>query len=116
MKRFEYGYFEGERALYNTHGAELVDCTFANGESPLKESGALELSGCIFKWKYPLWYSNNIKARGTTLLDTARSGIWYTHNIEMTDCMIEAPKTFRRSSGIKLKNCQLTFNRALKLL
>lgn len=107
MKRFEYGYFEGERALYNTHGAELIDCTFANGESPLKESGDLELSGCIFKWKYPLWYSKNIKAVKTTLLDTARSGIWYTHNIEMTDCMIEAPKTFRRSSGIKLKNCQL---------
>ena len=107
MKRFEYGYFEGERALYNTHDAALVGCTFANGESPLKESGELELSGCIFKWKYPLWYSENIKVKETTLLDTARSGIWYTHNIEMIDCMIEAPKTFRRSSGITLKKCHL---------
>ena len=107
MKKLEYGYYEGERALYNSHGLHLVDATFANGESPLKESSEIELSGGIFKWKYPLWYCKNITAKGTTLLDTARSGIWYTHNIEMTDCFIEAPKTFRRSSGIKLHNCSL---------
>ena len=107
MKKLEYGYYEGERALYNSHNLRLVDATFANGESPLKESGDIELSGGIFKWKYPLWYCKNITANGTTLLDTARSGIWYTHGIRMTDCFIEAPKTFRRSSGITLHNCQL---------
>ena len=107
MKKYEFGYYEGERALYNSHDICLVDATFANGESPLKESSGIELLGGIFKWKYPLWYCKNIKADGTTLLDTARSGIWYTHNIEMSDCMIEAPKTFRRSSKITLKNCRL---------
>ena len=107
MKKLEYGYYEGERALYNSHGLHLVEATFANGESPLKESSDILLEGGIFKWKYPLWYCKNIKADGTTLLDTARSGIWYTDNIEMKNCVIEAPKTFRRSTNITLVNCQL---------
>ncbi len=107
MKTYTQGFFTGERALYNSHGIEIVDSTFADGESPLKESSELLLSGCIFKWKYPLWYSKNIKANDCVLLETARSGIWYTENIEMTDCVIEAPKTFRRASDIKLINCTL---------
>jgi hypothetical protein len=107
MKKLEYGYYEGERALYNSHGLHLVEATFANGESPLKESSDILLEGGIFKWKYPLWYCKNIKVEGTTLLDTARSGIWYTDNIEMKNCVIEAPKTFRRASNITLVNCQL---------
>ncbi len=107
MKTYEQGFFTGERALYNSHSLRVVDSTFADGESPLKESSEIELSGCIFKWKYPLWYSKNIVARDCVLLETARSGIWYTENIEMTDCVIEAPKTFRRASGIKLVRCTL---------
>lgn len=107
MKEVEYGYFEGERAMYDQHSMRLVDCTFANGESPLKECSELELSGCIFKWKYPLWYSESIVANNTTLLDTARSGIWYTKDIRMENCLIEAPKTFRRAEDITLKNCTL---------
>ena len=107
MEKLEYGYYEGERALYNSHNLHLVKATFANGESPLKESSDLQLSGGIFKWKYPLWYCKRVRANSTTLLDTARSGIWYTHDIEMIDCFIEAPKTFRRSSGITLRSCHL---------
>ena len=107
MKLFKEGVFEGERALYNTHGARIVDSTFQNGESPLKESSDLEITSSIFKWKYPLWYSKNVSVKDSTLLETARSGIWYTHGIKMTDCTIEAPKTFRRSSGIELYNCTL---------
>jgi hypothetical protein len=38
----------------------------------------------------------------TVFTETARSGIWYTENIALGSCRIEAPKTFRRSSGIRL--------------
>ena len=102
MKEYVQGLFEGERALFTSKDLKIYDSVFASGESPLKESENIELYGCIFKWKYPLWYCRDVKVRDTTLLDTARSGIWYTENISMTDCTIEAPKTFRRSSGIKL--------------
>ena len=107
MRHFKQGVFVGERALYDTHDALIDDSTFMDGESPLKESGNLILNHCIFKWKYPLWYCENVECNDTTLLESARSGIWYTKNIKMINCHISAPKTFRRSKGITLINCNL---------
>ena len=99
--------FTGERALFNAHDIEIRDSVFEDGESPIKESSNVKLSGAIFRWKYPLWYSKDIKVKDSTLETAARSGIWYTHGIEITDSVIDAPKTFRRSSGITLKSVAL---------
>lgn len=107
MKKYEQGLFVGERALFASRDVRIIDSVFADGESPLKESRGVELCGCIFKWKYPLWYCTDVKVSHTSLLETARSGIWYTHGISMTDCTIDAPKTFRRSTGITLERCTL---------
>ena len=107
MKELRQGYYTGERALYDIHDTHLINPTFEDGESPLKECSDLIVDGGIFKWKYPMWYSENIICNDTTLLETARSGIWYTHNITMNNCSIEAPKTFRRASKITLNNCNL---------
>lgn len=49
-----------------------------------------------------MWYCQNVVAHHVTLLDTERSGIWYTHNIQMHQCSIQAPKIFRRASKILL--------------
>lgn len=94
----------GERALFDTHDLTLRYCTFADGESPLKESSSIALFHSLFKWKYPLWYSRNITLENCTLFEMARAGIWYTENISLKDCTIEAPKAFRRTSGITLTN------------
>ena len=107
MKEFKEELLTGERAMYNTHQAKFIDTTFADGESPLKESSDIELHNCIFKWKYPLWYSKNIKVFNTTWLDTARSGIWYTDGIEIIDSNIAAPKQFRRSKNIHIENTMI---------
>ncbi len=107
MKIIRQKLLTGERALYNSEELEIYDSTFADGESPLKESSRILLDNCIFKWKYPLWYCTKINVKNSTLLETARSGIWYTHGIEITDSVIEAPKTFRRSSDIKLKRVSM---------
>ena len=104
MKEYKEQLLVGERAAYNTHDAVFYDTTFADGESPLKESSDIELYNCIFKWKYPLWYCKNVKVFNTTWLDTARSGIWYTDNIYIKDSNISAPKQFRRSKNIKIEN------------
>ncbi len=37
----------------------------------------------------------------------ARSGVWYTHNIVVEDSVIEAPKNFRRCTGVTLCNVSL---------
>lgn len=99
--------FEGERSLFSSNGLKIYNCIFQNGESPLKESRDIYLNNSTFKWKYPLWYSSDIVVEDSKLDLTARSGIWYTHNITITNTLIEAPKTFRRSSYITLNNVNM---------
>ena len=96
--------YVGERALFASHDLHLIEATFLDGESPLKESSNLLLDDSAFRWKYPLWYCHDVVLNRCALSDTARAGIWYTHNITLNDCAIDAPKTFRRSSGITLNN------------
>ena len=107
MEIIKEKYLSGERALFKSDSIKIEDSVFADGESPLKESRNLEITQSIFKWKYPLWYCQNVIVSDSTLLETARSGIWYTHNIKISDSIIEAPKTFRRSSQIKLENVDM---------
>ena len=104
MEKLNRKTLTGERALFAAHDLDIAECIFEAGESPLKESRNISLTQCAFKWKYPMWYSNDITVKDCTLFDTARAGIWYTHNIAITNTTIEAPKTFRRSSGIVLEN------------
>ena len=107
MEQIKQMYLTGERALFHALDKDVQDCTFADGESPLKESRNIKLNNSTFKWKYPLWYSQDIFCNHTTLMETARSGIWYTKNITMKNCFIQAPKTFRRCVGVSLLNVQL---------
>ena len=94
----------GERALFHSKDLQVSYSTFADGESPLKESQNIKIDHSMFKWKYPLWYCKNIVVEDSTLFEMARSGIWYTENIAITNTIIEAPKTFRRAKGITLEN------------
>ncbi|MGX8850082.1 DUF3737 family protein [Amedibacillus sp. YH-ame10] len=107
MKIVKEAYVSGERALFNSKDITIERSIFAQGESPLKESQNIEIIESIFKWKYPLWYCKNVKVFNTTLLETARSGIWYTDHIEMINCTLDSPKTFRRSSDIVLTNVHM---------
>ncbi len=97
-------YLTGERALFQARNMKITASTFADGESPLKESSDIDLYQSMFKWKYPLWYSRNITLRDCTLFTAARAGIWYTDGLSMEDCAVEAPKTFRRCHRLSLRN------------
>lgn len=104
MEKITQKILSGERALFMGENLEITDTVFADGESPLKESKNIRLDSCIFRWKYPLWYSSDICMKNCALLDTARAGIWYTNNISVENTTIEAPKTFRRSDIIALRD------------
>lgn len=108
LKKIDQKLLIGERAFFKLKDAYITNSVFDEGESPLKESRNIKLEDNIFRWKYPIWYSKNIEAKRISILDTARSGIWYTNNINIIDSIIQAPKTFRRSKNIFLKNVQLT--------
>lgn len=83
---------------------QIYDTIFTDGESPLKESSDISLFGCMFKWKYPLWYCNNIDVKNCVWFEMGRAGVWYSKNIKVEDSAIEAPKNFRRCSNLTLKN------------
>ena len=53
----------GERALFASKDLHIEDSIFDDGESPLKESSNIELVNSSFKWKYPLWYCNNVNVK-----------------------------------------------------
>lgn len=93
-----------ERALFHISGAEITECVFDRGESPLKESSNLTIDTTLFRWKYPLWYCKHVKMTNSVLFEMARAGIWYTDDITIEDTVIEAPKNLRRGKGITLKN------------
>lgn len=104
MKEIKQEILTGERALFQGQQLRIFDTIFADGESPLKESRNIELSGSMFKWKYPLWYAKDITVKNCTWFEMARAGVWYTDRILVEDSAIEAPKNFRRCHDVTLRN------------
>lgn len=107
MKTIKELRLTGERALFNSKDLELVDCIFADGESPLKESCNIIANNCSFQWKYPFWYCNNITINNGSFLEMGRAGVWYSNNVCVSDTLYEAPKGFRRVKNLKLTNVDL---------
>ncbi len=97
----------GERALYRGSCLKIYDTVFYDGESPLKESKNIELYGCEFQWKYPVWYSDNVYAKDCVWQEMGRSGVWYTSNMTIEDSLIGAPKNFRRCSNLTIRNSSI---------
>ena len=107
----EHKQFVGERPLYGRSNLEVVDCTFSDGESPIKECSDIKLSKCTFAWKYPIWYSRNIEVKDCVWQEMGRAGVWYSDNLVFDNVHIEAPKNFRRCNKLFWKrinrNCPM---------
>ena len=97
-------YLEGERPLYARHGLRIEHVTIGPGESSLKEGADLEAEDCEFKGKYPFWECKNVTIKNCIFREGGRAAIWYSKDIQMADCLVEAPKMFRRISDLKLEN------------
>ena len=104
MKELLTGTFTGERALFMAQDRHIKNSVFEDGESPLKHSKHIEVEGSQFKWKYPLWYSEDIIVKNCTFFEMGRAGIWYTKKISVSDCEYIAPKGFRRCDGVIITN------------
>lgn len=108
MTKIKYAALRGERALFGARGLCIEHSIFEDGESPLKHSRELTLLETMFRWKYPLWYSREIRAEGCTFFEMARAGIWYSESLEFRGCVFQAPKCFRRCTGLTLENVTLS--------
>ncbi len=107
MERIIGKEFGGERPLYCRKDLYLEDVTIHAGESALKETAGITAVRCRFEGKYPFWECRGFMIRDCLFTVGARSALWYSHDCEMHDTLVDAPKMFRRTTGIKLRNVQM---------
>lgn len=96
--------FGGERPLYNKHGLHLENVTIHVGESSLKECSDITAEKCTFEGKYVFWEVDGFTVRDCYFAESARSSLWYSRNGRMIGCKVDAPKLFRRMSGIYVED------------
>lgn len=100
MKIIKNAEFGGERPLYGMHGLKLENVTIHPGESSIKEGSDIIATNCTFEGKYVFWEVTNFEIDHCHFAESARSSLWYSRNCRMTACTCEAPKLFRRMTGI----------------
>lgn len=99
--------FGGERPLYKQNDIQLSNVTIHPGESAIKEGKNITADNCRFEGKYVFWEDDNVVCRNCYFAPSARSSAWYSRNLTMKDCLIDAPKMFRRAHFINLENVKI---------
>lgn len=102
IKDKEYG---GERPLYMSRDLRLENITVHLGESSLKECKNIEAANCRFEGKYVFWETYGLKAEQCYFAESARSSVWYSDDLSLKDCQVDAPKMFRRATNIQIDGC-----------
>ena len=97
-------HFEGERPLFGQHHLRLEQVTIGEGESAIKECSDIEAEDCHLWGKYPFWHVQGFRINNCQFDAGARSALWYSSDLTMTNTRIDGPKMFREMSGIRLEN------------
>ncbi len=105
IKNKEFG---GERPLYKLRNAILDNVTIHLGESSIKETSNIYAQNCTFEGKYVFWECHKFRVTDSLFRESARSSLWYSSDVELKNCKVEAPKMFRRMQGIKIDNCHFS--------
>lgn len=108
MREIKQEHLKGERVLFHEDGLYIKDTIFSDGESPMKECRNIVAEGCMFEWRYPIWYSEHIVVDNCTFFGGARAGIWYTNDVTVKNSIMEAPKCIRRCDGVLLENVNIS--------
>ena len=96
--------FGGERPLFESHNLRLENVVITEGESGIKECSDIEADHCRFEGKYPLWHVDRSLITHCYFAPGSRSAIWYSNDMEMSDCVIDVPKFFREIRNMKLRD------------
>lgn len=104
MKQVEGREFGGERALFATHKLALHKVTFHPGESALKCCSDIDAQECVFEGKYPFWHVDTFRCIDCHFQPGARAALWYSKNLEMKRCRVDAPKMFREMENLSLES------------
>ena len=101
IKNKEFG---GERPLFASHDLRLENITIVDGESGIKQCQNMECYDSKFYGKYPWWHVDGAKIENCYFAPGSRSAIWYTNDLVMKHCTIDAPKFFREMKNVDLEN------------
>ncbi len=96
--------FGGERPLFASHDLCLENVTIHAGESAIKECSDIEACECRFEGSYPFWHVHGFKIDRCYFDVGARSALWYSDHLKMTNTIIDAPKMFREMYDVELEN------------
>ena len=96
--------FGGERPLFGIKDTRLENVTITDGESGIKCCQNIEADGCRFIGKYPWWHVDGSLITNCYFEVGSRSAIWYSNNMTMRNCTIDAPKLFREMKDLTLEN------------
>ena len=107
MKLIENQEFSGERPLFESHGLRLVNVKIGEGESAIKHCSDIEAENCYFEGRYPFWHVSNFRIHNCHFAVGARSALWYSDHLTMTDTVIDGPKMFREMSDIRIRHVRI---------
>lgn len=107
MKEVNGREFGGERALFATHRLSLNEVTFHPGESALKCCSDIDASRCVFEGKYPFWHVDTFRCTDYLFQPGARAALWYSRNLDMRRCRVDAPKMFREMENLSLEDVRI---------
>lgn len=99
--------FGGERPLFETHNTILDNVTITAGESAIKECSDITARNCRFEGNYPFWHVHRFIIEKCFFAVAARSALWYSDHLMMTDTVIDAPKMFREMSQIQIADVEI---------
>lgn len=94
----------GERPLFGIRDTRLENITITDGESGIKCCSNIEADNCRFIGKYPWWHVDGSLITNCYFETGSRSAIWYSNDMTMKDCIIDAPKFFREMKNLTLEN------------
>lgn len=97
--------FDQERALYNLRSGDVRNCVFAgpaDGESVLKEARDVQLSGCSFSLRYPLWHVEGFRLENCSMDELTRAALWYSHDGKIIGSTLGGIKALRECSNVSI--------------
>jgi hypothetical protein len=101
-------FYEGERPLFGLTDIRLEHLKFYPGESAIKECTNVEAYQCEFMCKYPFWHNLHTVIDDCLFTVYSRAAIWYSRDIEMKNCRVDAPKMFREIDGLRIENVKFS--------
>ena len=110
MKEIRNQVFDNERALYASADVAVVDCRFegeADGESALKESRNVSVSGCFFDLRYPFWHDAGLTVSNSELSNNCRAPFWYSEGIKIENSTIHGVKALRECRDVEILGCDI---------